>query len=203
LDVLGIALSGLGHALSMAGDLEAAQTVFSESAEIARMRGSSHSLTVALGSMGEVARIQGDLEAASDYYKQALNVGGNPRSNPAGIILANLGGVSIEQSDFAAAAEYYRESLGIFVELENLLWASTALDGLAAVALHLGDAEKAAMLAGAAEALAKSLEEWEQSLRERYVGELRSALDGETLKREWARGQTMTLKEAAAAALNE
>jgi non-specific serine/threonine protein kinase len=206
LDVLGIALGGFGHALSVAGDLSAAREAFGESAEIARALGSSHSLSVALGSLGEVARIAGDLQAASAYYEQALDaVGRHVRSNPNGIILANLGGVSLEQGDYRAASGYYRESLAVVTELENRMWAAVALDGLAAVALDTGDAEKAALLAGAAEALCEAsgspLEEWEQSLRDRYVAKLRSTLDGRTLERGWARGRAMTLREAAEAAL--
>jgi non-specific serine/threonine protein kinase len=208
LDVLGIALGGYGHALSVAGDLSAAREAFGESAEIARELGSSHSLSVALGSLGEVARIAGDLRAASDYYEQALDaVGRHARSNPSGIILANLGGVSLEQGDYRAASRYYRESLAIVAELENMQWTAIALDGLAAVALQEGDAEKAAVLAGAAEAIYEApdypLEEWEQSLRDRYVSELRSTLDAETLERQWARGRAMTLREAVASALGD
>lgn len=207
-DVLGIALGGFGHSLSVAGDLSAAREAFEESAEIARELGSSHSLSVALGSLGEVARIAGDLRAASVYYEQALDAAGrHARSNPTGIILANLGGVSLEQGDYAAASRYYRESLAVVAELENRQWTAIALDGLGAVALHAGDAEKAAVLAGAAEALYEApdnpLEEWEQSLRDRYVAELRSALDARTLERKWSRGRAMTLREAAALALGE
>ncbi|MGB7924339.1 MAG: tetratricopeptide repeat protein [Pyrinomonadaceae bacterium] len=150
----------------------------------------------------------GDLRAANAYYEQALAAAGrNVRSNPNAITLANLGGVSLEQGDYAAASGYYRESLAIVAELENRLWAAIALDGLAAVALDAGDGEKAAMLAGAAEALsevaASPLEEWEQSLRDRYVAELRSTLDAMTLERQWARGRALTLREAAEAALGE
>jgi predicted ATPase/serine/threonine protein kinase len=208
LDALGIALGGFGHALSVAGDLRAARAAFGESAEIARELGSSHSLSVALGSLGEVARIAGDLRAASDYYEQALDAAGrHARSNPTGIILANLGGVSLEQGDYAAASGYYRESLAIVAELENRQWTAIALDGLAAVALNKGDAEKAAMLAGATEALYEApdypLEEWEQSLRDRYVMRLRSTLDAAALEREWSRGRAMTTREVVAAALGE
>jgi tetratricopeptide (TPR) repeat protein len=186
--------------------LNAAREAFGESAEIARTLGSSHSLSVALGSLGEVARIAGDLKAASDYYEQALDAAGrHVRSNPNGIILANLGGVSLEQGDYLAASGYYSESLAVVTELENRQWAAVALDGLAAVALEAGNAERAAMLAGAAEALCEAAgstpEKWEQSLRDRYVEKLRSTLEAGTLARQWARGRAMTLREAAEAAL--
>ena len=207
-DILGIALSGLGNALSVAGDLRGAREVFGEYAEISRQLGSSFSLTVALGALGEVARMAGDLEAASDYYSQALTAGGrHVRSHPNAIILSNLGGLALEKGDYAAATDYYREALVIDSELGNSLWAAVALYGLSAVELHAGDREKAARLAGAAEALCEEagtpLEKWEQSLRDRHTAALRSALDAATLEREWARGRALTLREAAAAALGE
>jgi non-specific serine/threonine protein kinase len=206
--ILSIALGGFGHALSVSNEPAAARKAFEESAEIARERGSAHSLSVALGCIGEVARIMGDLEAAKDYYEQALDAAGrDSRSNPTGIILANLGGVSLEQENYSAASDYYRRSLSIVAELENLLWASVAINGLAAVALHDGKAEKAATLAGAAEVLCEiggsPLEKWEQSLRDRYVAELRSKLDPKSIEREWALGQSMSLKDAAAYALTD
>jgi tetratricopeptide (TPR) repeat protein len=201
-----MALGGFGHALSAAGDLSAAEAVFRESVEIARERDSPHALSVALGSLGEVLRIAGKPAAASEYYEQALDAAGqDSRSNPTGIILANLGGVALERGDHETAARYYRRAIAVFAELENMLWGSVALDGLAAVALRTGDAEKAALLAGAAEASCEAsrspLETWEQSLRDRYVAELRSTLDPSILDHQWTRGRSMKLREAAAAAL--
>ncbi|HEX6045400.1 MAG TPA: protein kinase [Pyrinomonadaceae bacterium] len=207
-DALGSALSGLGNALSVAGDLRAAGDVFKEYVDIARELGFPARLSVALGCLGEVARMTGDLHAASAYYEEALNVAGwHVRSDTNAITLANLGGVSLEKGDYTAASGYYRQSLEIVAELENSLWAAVAINGLASIALHTGDQDKAALLAGAAEALCEvagtPLETWEQSLRDRYVSALRSTLDAARLDREWARGRTMTLRDAAAAALSE
>ena len=206
-DVLGIALSGLGYALSVVGDLVAAREVFEEYAEITRPI-SPFSLSVALGCLGEVARMSNDLETASTYYEQALDAAGrHVRSNPNAIVLANLGGLSLEKEDYASAATYYRESLAIVAELQNSLWAAVALNGLTAVALSAGDGRRAALLAGAAEALCEEagtpLEAWEQSRRDRNAAALRSALDATTLHLEWTRGHAMTLQEAAAAALDQ
>lgn len=207
-DVLGMALSGLGNALSVAGDLRTAREVFEEYAAIGRELGSDFVLSVALGCLGEVTRMTGDLQAASAYYEQALAaVGRHVRSIPNAITLANLGGVSLERGDYAAASEYYRESLAVAAELGNNLWSAIALNGIAAVTLEAGDSEKAAVLAGAAEALCEEadtpLEQWEQSLSDHYTSAVRSALDPTILEREWMRGRAMTLREAAAAALGE
>ena len=207
-DALGSALSGLGNALSVAGDLQAADDVFNEYVDIARELGSPSRLSVALGCLGEVARMRGNLNAASTYYEQALDAAGwHVRSDTNAITLANLGGVSLEKGDYAAASHYYRESLKIVAELENSLWAAVAINGLASIALDAGDQDKAALLAGAAEALCEvagtPLETWEQSLRDRYVSALRSTIDAKRLDPEWERGRTMTLREAAAAALGD
>jgi len=205
---LGVALSGLAGALMAAGDLSATRGVFEEAAANARETGLRHSLSASLTGLGEVSRLMGDLRAARAFYEQAIEARGkHVRSVTNSIPLANLGGVSLEEGDYAAAAGYYRESLAITAELEDSSSTAIALDGLAAVALAAGEAEKAALLAGAAEALCEAagdpLEAWEQSLRDRYVAKLRSALDPATLEREWARGRAMTLQEAAAAALAE
>lgn len=206
-DVLGMALSGLGNALSVAGDLDAAREVFEEYAAIARELHSPFRLSVALGCLGEVARISGDLDAASAYYEQAVHAAGSyTRSVPNATTFANLGGVSIEKGDYVAASRYYRESLMIAAQLGNRLWAAIALNGLAAVAVDAGFEQQAALLLGAAEALCEAsgtpLEAWEQSLRDRCVTRLKGGLEDTMIAREWARGRELTLAEAAAAALN-
>jgi hypothetical protein len=123
------------------------------------------------------------------------------------VTLGNLGGLSLEEGNFAAAEGFYRESLAITVEVRDPFASAIAIDGLAAVALDAGDRERAARLAGAAEALYERLgvrpDTWEQSLRDRTVAALSTTLDRATLEREWARGRAMTLHEAAAAALSE
>ncbi|HEV2860948.1 MAG TPA: protein kinase [Pyrinomonadaceae bacterium] len=205
---LGVALTGLAGALMAAGDLSATREAFEEAAANARASGHRHSLSASLTGLGEVARLMGDFRAARAYYEQAIEARGRRvRSVTNAIPLANLGGLSLEEGDYAAAAGFYRESLSITAELDDSSSTAIALDGLAAVALDSGEAEKAALLAGAAEALCEAagdpLEAWEQSLRDRYVAALRATLDPATLEREWARGRAMTLHEAAAAALAE
>jgi non-specific serine/threonine protein kinase len=204
--VLGTALNALGRALRGVGDLSSARNVYEESVANAREFGHLHSLSAAFCCLGEVARITGDVRAARAYYEQALEAQGRQvRSIANAIPLANLGGLSLEDGDYAAASGYYRESLAITAALEDGFSTAIALDGLAAVALEAGNGQKAALLAGAAEALCQAqgspLDAWEQSLRDRYVAALRSTLDAATLEREWGRGRAMTLREAAAVAL--
>ncbi|HWS88108.1 MAG TPA: tetratricopeptide repeat protein, partial [Pyrinomonadaceae bacterium] len=205
---LGVALTGLAGALFVAGDLRATRDVYEESVANARESGDRFSLSVSLTGLGEVARLMGDWRAARAYYEQSLEaMGRHAHANVNAVTLTNLGGVALEEGDFAAVAVYYREALAMALELEDHFITAMSLDGLAAVALHEGAGEKAALLAGAAEALREvagdPLDKLEQSLRDRYVAKLRATLDPATLEREWARGREMTLREAAAAALDE
>jgi tetratricopeptide (TPR) repeat protein len=207
-NLLGVTLNGLAGALMDADELGPAREVLEEYADNARESGDRHRLAIAFNGLGEVARRAGDFRAARTGYEQSLEARGrHVRANVNGVTLANLGGVSLEERDFAAASSYYRESLAMAAELEDHWLAAMALDGLAAVALEEGFGERAALFAGAAGALCEAagdpLESWEQSLRDRYVAALRSALDAATLEREWARGSAMTLREVAAAALGQ
>jgi predicted ATPase len=204
-NLLVVALIGLGAALFSAGDLSAARDAFEEAAANAREIDDRHALSATFNGLGEVARITGDFRAARAYYEQAIEAQDpHARSITRAIPVSNLGGLSLEEGDFAAASGYYRQSLAMAVELEDHWLAAMTLDGLAAVALKAQDGHKAALLAGAVEALCQaqsiSLDPWEQSLRDRYVAALRATLDAATLEREWARGRDMTLREAAAAA---
>jgi len=205
---LGVALTGLAGALFVTGDLGATRDAYEESVANARESGDRYSLSASLTGLGEVARRMGDFRAARTYYEQSLEARGrHVHANVNAVTLTNLGGVSIEEGDFAAVSRYYREALAMALELEDLFVVGMSLDGLAAVALNDGFGEKAALLAGAAEALLEAagdpLDALEQSLRDRYVAKLRATLDPAALEREWARGRALTLREAAAAALAE
>jgi predicted ATPase len=204
--VLANTLHPLGVALALGGDLRAARAIFEELIAIYREIGNTKSISIGLCSLGEVARASGDPQSARAYYEQALDAAGDrARSVLGAVIFVNLGGVSLDVGDFAAAEGYYRESLAVAAELENGMFSALALDGLGAVALAAARPERAALLAGAADGLraaeAYSLEPLEQSLRDRYVSELRGQLDPAALEREWARGREMTLAEATSAAL--
>lgn len=203
---LGIALTGLAGALFATGDLSATREVYEEAVANARESGDSYSLSASLTGLGEVARLIGDRRAARAYYEQSLEARGRQvHANVNAVTLTNLGGVALEEGDFAAVSRYYREALAMAVGLEDHFVASMSLDGLAAVALNEGVGERAALLAGAAEALREEsgdpLDDFEQSLRDRYVAALRSTHDPVTVEREWARGRALTLREAAEVAL--
>jgi predicted ATPase len=206
--LLSHALNTLGTALFDGDDLAGAREALEEGLAVAREAGDDLAAGNSLISLGEVARRAGDVRGARGFYEQALEADGRNLSLTATCVtLINLGGVSLEEGDVAGAAPFYREALTIASGLGISDMSADALGGLAAVALDAGERERAARLAGSAEALYESAgvqpEQFERALRDRYLAELRATLDAGTLEREWARGRAMTLAEAAEAGLGE
>ncbi len=79
--------------------------------------------------------------------------------------------------------------------------------GLACVAEARGEAERAARLFGACEALPEAMgitpEPWESALQEPYLAAARSRLDEAAWQKAWTDGRAMTLEDAVAYALEE
>jgi predicted ATPase/serine/threonine protein kinase len=205
---LAYALRILGEALLDGDDLSGAVAAIEEGLAITRETGGGSLEGRFLGSLGQAARRAGDMPAARASFERALEVSGrHVRSTGNAVHLYRLACVSLEEGDVACAARYFREVLSIAAELGLPRLSPYALDGLAAVALEAGEHERAALLAGAAEALYETagvpVEPAEQALRERYAAALRASSDAATLEREWARGRAMTLEEAARTALGE
>jgi DNA-binding CsgD family transcriptional regulator len=92
-------------------------------------------------------------------------------------------------------------------ELGDKMIASESLEGLACVAETRGEAELAARLFGAAEALREAVGYQhmpeEDALREPYLAAASSRLDEETWEAAFAEGRTMTFEEAVEYALSE
>ena len=80
-----------------------------------------------------------------------------------------------------------------------------SLDGLAALATKQGEPERAAHLAGAADALRKSISlelvPVDRLFRDRYVAELRATLGDEAFSAVVGQGRMLRMKEAIALAL--
>jgi predicted ATPase/serine/threonine protein kinase len=205
--LLARALNALGITFLYGGELGLAREAFGEGLAISRDLGNGALTTQFFNQLGEVARQEEDNRAARGYYEQALEASRHVRTHSTATALLNLGGVSFQEGDLAAARAFYREGLTVASELGAAFVSAMALDGLAAVAVAEGVRERAAWLAGAAEAVYEAIaaqpDPFEQALRDRYVAKLREAQDWGALEREWARGRAMTLEAAAAAALGE
>jgi hypothetical protein len=109
------------------------------------------------------------------------------------VALCNLGAVTCDEGDVDTAHACYEEALRTARALGSEEFVSLALDGLAAVAAKRSDWERAARLAGAAEALLETigavLAPVDRDFRERYLAEVRTHLGAAALEAAMAEGR--------------
>jgi non-specific serine/threonine protein kinase len=190
------------------GDVAAARAHAEEGLTSAREVGNDILVAECLNFLGDVTRFEGNLVAARALYERAvaLNKGLGSQLGVS-IGLNNLGAVSCEEGGLTEASASYREALAHarahgFQEMVSL-----AFDGLGAVAAKRGTWERAARLAGAAEALrdeiGAQLDLADRAFRDRYLAEVREELGEEAIEAAMAEGRAMTPEKAAAYALSE
>jgi predicted ATPase/DNA-binding SARP family transcriptional activator len=129
-----------------------------ETAALYRKVGDIHGLAGLYCNVGFVATGQGSYERAAEYLDEALPLAertGEPLRVM--ICLGNLGLVALFMSDLERAAAHFREELRLCVEFGVGWVAADGICGLAAIAACRGEAERAARLLGAAEAMASVL----------------------------------------------
>jgi DNA-binding CsgD family transcriptional regulator len=119
----------------------------------------------------------------------------------------NLGWAALLQGEHERARISYRESLTLCKELGDKMIASESLDGLACICSAEGEAERAAILFGAGEALFEAVggqhEPGEAAMREPYLAMVRSRLDEIAWQAAWEEGRGMSMGEAIEYALSE
>jgi tetratricopeptide (TPR) repeat protein len=163
---------------------------------------------MALVNLGYVACQQGDYARAARLLKESLPLweGLGDKRNLANT-LTNLGTVACEQGDYGQAAALYKESLALRwtgAPYRGVADDAECLEGLAAVACALGQAERAARLCAAAaalrEAIGAPLPPTERASYERTVVAARAHLAEVTFATAWEEGRAMALEQAIAAA---
>jgi non-specific serine/threonine protein kinase len=205
---IGRASVNLGAVAWLQGDLQTARAYFEESLACGREVRDDPLVGGALNNLGEIAREEGAWAEARAHYEQALALWKQAGHQwGVSVALMNLGAVAWEAGDLEAAEAAYRDSIGFAQELGDRAGIGPCLEGLGAVAVGRGAWARAARLGGAAEALREvlgsPLEVVDQRQHDRWVRQLREALDPVTLEKEWARGREMTAEEAAREALEE
>ena len=178
--------------------------------ELYQVSGAPRGVALALGNLGYVAWQQGDYERATRLLKESLPLweqSGDKWGHAKA--LTNLGTVAREQGDYGQAAALYKESLALRGTGERDAWGvddeAECLEGLAAVACALGQAERAARLCAAAAALREAIgvpppSPAVRATYERTVATARAHLDEVTFATAWQEGRAMALEQAIAAA---
>jgi predicted ATPase/transcriptional regulator with XRE-family HTH domain/tetratricopeptide (TPR) repeat protein len=156
-DVKGIAraLIGLADVARDQGDGERGIVFSQEGLARARECGDVLLTGYALHNMGVAAWLQGDQAQARSLLAAAL-ISLDQRGEAGSEVLASIGLIALDQRDFSGARKAFADSLQIG-RTGSIPWlVSTDLEGLAGVAAAQGEAELAARLYGAADAIRTS-----------------------------------------------
>ncbi len=195
------ALNSLGVVARHLGDYRHAETLLEESLDLFRELGDKPSIAATLCNLGFVEYHRGDDGRAAALLQESLVLFREQEDKlNSAVALCNLGFVAFHQGDYNRAAALHRESLGMYLELGNESGIADCLAGQARVAAAREQAELAARLLGAAEALRKAkgmpLPPSDRADYERDVAATRAHLSADAFAASWAHGQTMSLEEA-------
>jgi predicted ATPase/DNA-binding CsgD family transcriptional regulator len=201
----------LGKVSSVQGDHERATQFYEEGLALCRESGYTTPLPNFLSALACEFLLQGDQERATTVNseatalvrKQGANLGGHARIPGT---LERLGWAALLRGDQERAKTWHEENLRVSQKLGNKLMATESLEGLACVVGTKGEAERAAKLFGAAQALREAVgypqSPSQRAVQEPYLVAARSRL-GETWEAALAEGRAMELEEAVEYALSE
>jgi tetratricopeptide (TPR) repeat protein len=191
----------LANAALGLGEFEEAKGYLDRAMPDSEELGDSWQIAFCLNNYGELARAQGDYEKARGYYqrteaafREADAMGDHAR------LIHTFGYLAQHEGESERARELFYESLGLFRELGNRRGIAECLAGIAGLAAEGGQAEWAAPLLAAAEALLTgSGGAWWPADRaeiERARGRLKAALAEEEFEKLWEEGRQMQLDAA-------
>jgi predicted ATPase/DNA-binding CsgD family transcriptional regulator len=189
----------LGLAAYRQGDRDEAERRYAASLAQMRAVGNAAMVSQALIGLAHVARDRGDPAAAAAHFEEALTL-----QDAVGLAwpraLACYGYATAVQDlgDLRAALAYYRESLRYWQSIDDLGSVAICLEAIAWVICMLGDAERAALLLGAAQ---KRREEGEYPMPERVLGSfggvvagVHACLGSTAFDEAWLAGRALSLE---------
>jgi predicted ATPase len=201
-------LSNLGAIVLAAGDHQRARLLLEESVARAREAGDARIAALAINNLGDVALTTGDYPRAEALFEESLAIL-RERGDAANVArsLYNLGAAAFRLGRRADAVERLRESANLCRRLgdkEDLAW---CLEGFAALAAAEGDAERAALLIGAAGRLlgdmGAALKPFERQLHDETLDSVIAGLGDAAAMRVMERGAALTIDEAVGSALGD
>nr|CAA9265327.1 hypothetical protein AVDCRST_MAG63-2647 [uncultured Armatimonadetes bacterium] len=213
---LSYALLGLGFVETAQENYDRAGALYDECLPLFREYADVWGVAWTLNNMGNVAWHRGDVVRARALYEESLALK-RELGDPYGLAdsLGNLALAASGQGDHTTARALYQESLTIWRDLGDRRGVAAALEGLAGLeaakeAGSAGDApgsaaERAACLAGAAEALRRSigarLSPSDLAQNERALAPARAALAPDAFRAALAAGAALSLEAAVAYAV--
>ena len=198
---IGAVLNNLATVAYNQAQYATAVTLNEEGLALHREADDQWSIALTLNNLGEAARAQGNLSHAARLLEQSLalyrEVGDK---GEAAYTLRNLGDVAREQGDLERAGQLTHESLLVGCEVGDKFVVVGALDSAAEIAYAMRRSAVAAQLF----ALATVLREKHQLPRSsasdaQYmarIDDVSTTLGAKAFAKEWARGQSSSLREA-------
>jgi DNA-binding NarL/FixJ family response regulator len=190
------------------GNLEQARAFYEEGLAVSRELGSASILRSCLNSVALTYLLQRDLERAEALAEEAAalsRAAGDRTLLP--LPLHILGWVALLRGDLERAEAFHKESLALSGEMGGSWGTLAFLEALACTAGAKGEAQKAARLIGAAEALREvmSLGPWAalRALEEPYMVGDHSQLEEGAWTEAWEEGRRMSMEAAIEYALSE
>jgi DNA-binding CsgD family transcriptional regulator/tetratricopeptide (TPR) repeat protein len=201
-------LGSLANMSSSQGDHERAKELYEDGLALSRELGGAETIGVQLLSLGYEYLLEGNHERAAALNEEAATLLRN-RGYRTGLekALDNLGWAALVRGDHDRASGLFEESVALCKELGDKSTAAESLEGLACTAAAKGEAERAARLFGAAQGQYETggyhHTPRERALREPYMADARSRLNGAVWEAKLEDGRAMSLEEAIGYALSE
>jgi predicted ATPase/DNA-binding SARP family transcriptional activator len=147
-------LGNLGVVAINTGELDLAEQRLTEHLENARRLGDRKLTSGALTNLGLVAFRAGDLARAATLHQQALELSGQLGDRRLEVVaLGNLGLVAAQRKNYVTAAQFWLRSLDLTEAVGERRSRAEILEELAAVESAAGNAQRAATLFGASQAI--------------------------------------------------
>jgi predicted ATPase/transcriptional regulator with XRE-family HTH domain/Tfp pilus assembly protein PilF len=201
-------LHNLGYLAERQGDHARAWRRYTQSLRLRRALGDAQGVATGLNNLGSLAVQQGDLARARPVLEESLTIRRHLGDEHGAVLtLHSLGELARVQGDLVQARAYYVEAVQIAARLVMRRQIADCLEGLAAIALAHGDAERAARTLGTLEALHASSAgarlPAERAATEGLVASARNRLGAAGYAVEHARGRAMALDDAIALAVQD
>ncbi len=200
-------LNTLGEVAVMQEDAARAASVLEEALRLNQAQGHRPEMGWTLNHLGHVAQLEGDYERASQLYEESAVFFPGTFTAQSGLAwnCHGLGEAALGSDDAELARARFNEALSYlhsYTDHACMLWCLTGLAGVAALE---GQPRRAAQLWGAAEHLRASMgtrpAPAARVTRERLMAAVREQLGEAEFAAEWATGQSLTLQDAIALAL--
>ncbi len=182
------------------GDYARAEQVLSELLPIERAAGLPRPIGVVLNYLGRAILDQGDAARALPLLVESLSIFDSERADW-GIswTLINLGLAERALGNWAKSASYYWRAFQVYRGLDQVGGLRAACEGLASLAVEIGDFEKSVSLLAAAEKLYRQsgqpLTSYEIKIQQQTFNRTQAALSEPAWKQAWRAGEILTIEQ--------